>query len=61
MNWPDETNGGIDETLEIEPADQRRHQQQSRIGHQIRLIEGHLDAVDPARYWHHRKCLLVLV
>ena len=56
----DETDGGIDEALEIETGDQRRHQQQPGIGHQVGLVEGHANPVDPARYWLHRKCLLVL-
>jgi hypothetical protein len=52
---------GVDQAFEPEPDDQRGHQQQPGIGHQIGLVEGHLDAVDSARYWRHRKCLLVLV
>jgi hypothetical protein len=53
-----ETDGGIDEHLETEALDERGHQHQPRIGHQIRLVEGHHNAVDSARYWLHRKCLL---
>ena len=45
-----ETNGGIDQAFEIEPGHQRRHQQQPGIGHQVRLVEGHANPVDPARY-----------
>ena len=56
-----EIHGGVDQALETEASDQRRHQQQPGIGHQVRLVEGHADPVNPARYWHHRKCLLVLV
>ena len=41
--------------------DHRRDQEQAGIGHQIGLVEGHANPVDPARYWRHRKCLLVLV
>ena len=47
---PDETDGGIDQALEIEASDQRRDQQQAGIGHQIGLVEGHANPVDPARY-----------
>ncbi len=45
-----EVDGGIDQALEAEPGHQRGHEQQTGIGHQVRLVEGHLDAVDPARY-----------
>ena len=33
-------------------------EQQAGIGHEIRVIEGHDNPVDSARYWLHRKCLL---
>ena len=36
-----ETNSAIDETLEIEPNDQRRHQQQPGIDYQVGLVEDH--------------------
>ena len=39
----------VDQALETEADDQRGHQQQPGVGHQIRLVEGHLDAVDSAR------------
>ena len=58
---PRQVHGGVDQALETEASDQCRHQQQPGIGHQVRLVEGHLDAVNPTRYWHHRECLLVLV
>ena len=45
-----ETNGDIDEALEIEPGDQGGDQEQAGIGHQVGLVEGHADAVNPARY-----------
>ena len=40
----------VDQAFETEPDHQCRHQQEPGVGHQIRLIEGHLDAVDSARY-----------
>jgi len=45
-----ETDGGIDQALEIEPGDQGGDQQQPGIGHQVGLVEGHANPVDPARY-----------
>ena len=40
----------VDQGFETKLDHQSGHQQQPGVGHQIRLIEGHLDAVDPARY-----------
>ena len=48
----------VDQPLETEAAHQRGHQNQAGVGHQVGLVEGHLDAVDSARYFRHRKCLL---
>jgi hypothetical protein len=51
----------VDQSFETKPDHQGGHQQKPGVGHQVRVIEGHLDAVDSARYWRHRKCLLLLV
>ena len=40
----------VDQALETETDSQGGHQQQPGIGHQVGVIEGHLDAVDSARY-----------
>ena len=40
----------IDQAFETKPDHQCGHQQQPGIGHQVRVVEGHLDAVDSARY-----------
>ena len=48
----------VDQALEAEADHQRGHEHQTGVGHQIGLVEGHLDAVDSARYCRHRKCLL---
>ena len=50
--------GRVAQGLEAEPGDHGGDEQQARIGHQIRVIEGHGNPVDSARYWLHRKCLL---
>jgi len=57
---PREIDGGVDQAFETKTGYQRGHQQQPGIGHQIGLVEGHVDPVDSARYWAHWKCLLVL-
>ena len=44
-----EMDRGVDEALESETNDQRRDQEQAGIGHQIGLVEGHANPVDPAR------------
>ena len=48
-----QVNSGVDQALETEADHQRGHEQQPGVGHQIRLVEGHLDAVDSARYCAH--------
>ena len=48
-----EVDGGVDQAFQPEPHGQRGHQQQPGVGHQIGLVEGHLDAVDSARYFGH--------
>src|ERR1019366_10665735 len=50
--------GRVAQVLETELGDQGSDEQQAGIGHEIRVIEGHRDPVDSARYWLHRKCLL---
>jgi len=40
----------IDQAFETKPNPQGGHQQQPGIGYQVGVIEGHLDAVDSARY-----------
>ena len=50
--------GGVDQAFETEADRQCGHQNQAGVGHQVGLVEGHLDAVDSARYCGHRKCLL---
>jgi len=40
----------VDQALETKPDHQGGDQQQSRVGYQVGVIEGHLDAVDSARY-----------
>ena len=49
---------GVTEPLEPKPFGHGGNEHQAGIGHQVGLVEGHRDAVDPARYWLHRKCLL---
>ena len=48
-----EVDRGVDKALETEASDQRGHHQQPGVGHQIGLVEGHLDAVNSARYFGH--------
>jgi hypothetical protein len=48
----------LHKAFETQPLHQRGDEQQPGIGHQIRIVEGHGDPVDTARYWLHRKCLL---
>ena len=50
----------IDQRLQRQSRRQRRDHQQASIGHQVRVVEGHLDPIDRARYSTHRKCLLEL-
>ena len=38
-------------------GDQRAHQQQPGVRHQVRFVEGHLETVDAVRYSLHWKCL----
>jgi hypothetical protein len=52
-----QANGGVDQLLDPKPGGQGGHQQQPGVGHQVLVVEGHLDAVDSARYWLHWKCL----
>jgi hypothetical protein len=40
----------VDQAFETEPDHQGGHQQQPGVGHQVGVIEGHLNAVDSARY-----------
>ena len=47
----------VHQRLEIESNRQRAHQQQPGIGHQVLVVERHLDPVDHMRYSTHRKCL----
>ena len=46
-----------DQGGEAEASRQRRHDQQARIGHQVRVIEDHLNAVRTMAGCAHRKCL----
>jgi hypothetical protein len=47
----------VHQRFEPETDHQRRRHQQPRVRHQVRVVEDHLDPVDPARYSTHRKCL----
>ncbi len=38
----------VDQAFETEPEHQSGHQQQPGVGHQVRVIEGHLDAINSA-------------
>lgn len=40
----------VDQALEMKTGDQRGHHQQPGVGHQVRVVEGHGDPVDSARY-----------
>jgi hypothetical protein len=40
----------VDQSFETKSDPQGGHQQQPGIGHQVRVIEGHRDPVDSARY-----------
>lgn len=40
----------IDQAFETQSDHQRGHQQQPSVGHQMGVIEGHVDPVDSARY-----------
>ena len=50
---------GVDQLFETKAHHQGRHQQQPGVGHQVVLVEGHLNAVDSARYLIHWKCVCV--
>ena len=39
--------------LETKALHDRRHEQEPGVGDEVVLVEGHLDPVDPARYWLH--------
>ncbi len=45
-----QAHGDVDEFFDPEAGGQRRHQQQPGVGHEMLVVEGHLDAVDSARY-----------
>ncbi len=45
-----DVDSGVDQGFESETAHQCGHEQEPGVGHQIGLVEGHLDAVDSARY-----------
>ena len=47
---PAEPDSRVAQSLEAEPAHQGGDEQQTGIGHQIRIVEGHGDPVDSARY-----------
>ena len=53
-----EPDGRVAQVLEAKLAHQGGDEQQASIGDQIRVVEGHGDPVDSARYCLHRKCLL---
>jgi hypothetical protein len=38
----------VHDPLQLEPRDQRPNEKQPGVGHQIRVVEVHLDAVDHA-------------
>ena len=48
-----EVHGGVDQAFQPEPHGHCGHQHQPGVGHQVGLVEGHLDAVDSARYFVH--------
>jgi hypothetical protein len=52
--------GRVAQDLETELGDHGGDEQQAGVSLQIRVIEGHGNPVDSARYWLHRKCLLCL-
>ncbi len=52
-----QAHGGIDEFFDAKAGGQRRHQQQPGVGHEVLVVEGHLDALDSARHSLHWKCL----
>jgi len=49
-----QVDGGVDQAFETEADNQCGHQNHAGIGHQVGLVEGHLDAVDSARYCGHK-------
>lgn len=49
---------GVHEILETKALHDRRHEQEPGVGDEVGLVEAHHDAVNPARYWLHWKCLL---
>jgi hypothetical protein len=53
----EEPDHGVDHSLQIQAQGERGHQDQPGVGHEGPLVEGHLDAVDSARYSLHWKCL----
>jgi len=57
-NPPRVVDRGVAEPLEPKTLGQRGDEHQAGAGHQVRLVEGHCNPVDPARYWSQRKCLL---
>jgi hypothetical protein len=46
----EEANFAVHECLEAEAHHQRRGHDKPGIGHQSRIVKGHPDPVDPARY-----------
>jgi hypothetical protein len=50
----------IRQAFQTEARHQRGDHDQPGIGDQTIMIEGRFIAVDAARYWEHRKCLLLL-
>ena len=50
-----------DQSRETEPPRQGGHQQQTRIGHQVRVVEDHLDPVRTMTRCAHRKRLSEMV
>ena len=54
---PDQPHRRVHQRFEPEADHQRRRHDQPRVGDQRLVVEGHLDAVDRARYSTHWKCL----
>ncbi len=48
----------VHQRLEAQPDHQRGRRDQTRVRNQRLVVEDHLNAIDPARYSTHRKCLL---
>ena len=48
-----ETDGGVHQPLETQSQHQRAYEDEPGVGHQVGVVEAHLNAVDPVRYSTH--------